>query len=349
MLAMRGNDRMPARKWLLGIVAVACFAVPAPSAGQTLDIYFIDVEGGQATLIVTPSGESMLIDTGWDGFGDRDPKRIMAAAADARVARLDYLLITHFHRDHMGGAPEVVRRLPVGTFLDYGRPVEEGLATQSQFTAYTAVRAKGTLRHPAPGETIPLKGVEVDVVSAAGAVLPSALADASGDANPACASGTSQPERVTENPRSLGVRIRFGQFTFLDVGDLSGSTLAALACPKNLLGHIDAYLVPHHGGADTAIPSVIAAVSPRVAILNNGAAKGGDAPTFAALRAANGVENVWQLHRTQNQGAVNFPDAFIANLEDGAGDTGAWIKLSAREDGSFTVTNGRTGFSRSYK
>ena len=324
-------------------------ALAGMAATQTLDIYFIDVEGGEATLIVAPTGQSMLVDTGYDGFDNRDPDRILAAARDAGLDRLDYLLITHFHRDHVGGAPEVARRLPVGTFVDYGEPVEKNDFTQVPYAAYAAVRASGNHRRPIPGDTIALGGVEINIVSSAGAVISRPLAGASGAPNAACSASDRQPEPVSENTRSMGIRVRFGRFTFLDLGDLAGANLSSLACPNNLLGDANLYLVPHHGNADTAIPAVISAVSPRVAILNTGVTKGGAAAGFAALRAALDIEDVWQLHRTRNEGAVNFADAFIANFEEGEKDTGAWLKVSADADGSFTVANGRTGFNKAYK
>src|ERR1044071_1160064 len=105
------------------------------SAADPLDIYFIDVEGGQSTLIVTPAGQSMLIDAGWDGFDDRDPKRILAAVRDAGITRIDYLVITHFHRDHIGGVPALAQQLPIGTFVDYGEPIEAADFAQAPFKA----------------------------------------------------------------------------------------------------------------------------------------------------------------------------------------------------------------------
>jgi beta-lactamase superfamily II metal-dependent hydrolase len=348
-------------KGLLGVLCAVGAAVILTTGGTalraagTLDIYFIDVEGGQSTLIVAPTGEAMLVDAGWSGSGNRDADRILVAARDAHVERLEALLVTHFHEDHAGGIPEVARRLPVATFLDYGEPVEMRDFAQKPFAAYAAIRARGAVRHPNPGDHLALgavkgaKGVEIDVVTAGGALVQRALAGASGAPNPACATLAEQPVDRTENQRSLGVRLTFGRFTFLDLGDLSGVNLAALACPANLLGHADVYLVPHHGNSDSAIPAVVAAVTPRVAILNNGVTKGGGPPAFTVLRAATGIEDVWQLHRSRNEGADNYPDAFIANLDEGDKDAGAWIKLSADVSGHFTVTNARTGVTKSYK
>jgi len=336
---------------IAAITILTTAAAPEAQARRTLDIYFIDVEGGQSTLVVTPAGQSMLIDAGYSGFANRDPDRIMAAARDAGISRLDYLLITHFHSDHLGGVPEVSRRLPVKMFVDYGEPVETTPFTAEPFAAYKPVREGATRLHPAPGDKLPLSGLDVDVLSAGGrlATRPLSGTPGAGQANPACAALGKLTDPPTENPRSLGIRMKFGKFTFLDLGDLPGKNLAALACPTNLIGHVDLYLVPHHGNEDSAIPAVIAAVTPRVAILNNGKFKGGDADAFSALRGQKGIEDTWQLHKTSHSDATNFPDEFIANLDDGPSDKGAWIKVSAEESGRFTITNGRTGLTRTYR
>ena len=148
-----------------------------------------------------------------------------------------------------------------------------------------------------------------------------------------------------ENPRSTGIRLRFGRFTFIDLGDLSGQPLYSLFCPTNLLGKTDVYLVPHHGGADVVYPATFA-VKPRVAIMNNGEKKGGSRDAFANLRQVAGLEDVWQLHKSLAEGAQNYPDDHVANLDE---TTGHWLKISARDDGSFSVTNGRTSATRTYR
>jgi competence protein ComEC len=322
------------------------------SAAQTLAMYFIDVEGGQSTLIVTPAGESLLIDTGFDGFDGRDPKRILAAALDAGVRQIDYLLMTHFHQDHDGGVVELSRRIPIKTFFDHGDLVRspEALAearwppTLAAYIAYAAARAKGRHVEPKPGEPLPLKGIDAVWVSSAAATIRTPVAGG-GQANTACPAAAPAAAEKLENPRSTGFHLRFGKFRFVDLGDLSGAPLFALVCPSSLLGPIDLYLVPHHGGADSGYAATFAAVQPRVALINNGATKGGSPEAFAALRAVAGVD-VWQLHRSALPGVQNFGDQRIANLDE---STGHWIKAIASEDGSFTVTNGRTGATISYK
>ncbi len=343
-------------KHLVVALAIASSQAAAP---KPLDIYFIDVEGGQATLIVTPAGESLLVDTGFPGNGTfdskpgdprqaRDARRIVAAARDAGVTRIDYLLITHFHADHDGGVVELAQELPIGTFIDHGTvppQAEENVpGTRAMFDAYAAVRAKGRHFEPTPGDRIPLKGVDATVVSAAERTIVQPLAG-SGGLTPQCAATAPPAQEIHENPRSTGFRLQFGQFRFLDLGDLSGEPLYALACPANLVGPVDVYLVAHHGGADAADPATFAAFAPRIAVLNNGARKGGAPETFAALRRATGIADVWQLHRSEVRGSQNFADERIANLDETAAH---WIKVSAKEDGSFTVTNGRTRATKSY-
>src|SRR5215470_11808508 len=166
---------------LAAVVALAFLA-----GGKTLDVYFIDVEGGQATLIVTPAGQSLLVDAGYPGQLSRDPDRIMAAVRDARLTRIDYLLITHLHEDHNGGAAELSRRILIGTFVDYGTPVEATKEVVAAFAEYEVARARSRHLVPKPGDRLPLDGVTVDVLSADGVVLTEPL-EGAGQRNPACA------------------------------------------------------------------------------------------------------------------------------------------------------------------
>jgi competence protein ComEC len=332
---------------LIVAVLLSSAVVFAAVETKTLDIYFIDVEGGQATLVVSPAGESMLIDAGYPGRHGRDPDRIVAAAFDARISRLDYLLVTHLHEDHDGGAAEVARRLPVGTFIDYGEPLQTEPDVVAAFATYVEARRRGAHLIPKPGDRLPMRGLEVTVVSAGGATLAAPLRGA-GEANPACAPVDPREWRNNENPRSIGVHMRWGAFTFLDLGDLMTTKLSDLVCPNNLLGTSDVYLVAHHANNDSNVPAFLAAVRPRVAVVNNGAYKGGAAGALDGLHRFPSIEDVWQLHRAGNEAVQNSDDALIANLADGEQDLAHWIKLSAREDGSFSVTNGRTGERKEY-
>ena len=324
-----------------------------------LNIYFIDVEGGQSTLIVTPGKRSLLIDTGWAGQGTgfspadphqaRDANRIVAAARDAGITRIDFLLITHFHPDHDGGIAELAKLMQVGTFIDHERPSRGAVITgpdiEPAFEAYKALRRGHAHIVPTPGDRLPIPGIRVTVVSSRAQILTTPLPGA-GAQNPLC-SGTPgiAAGDPYENPRSTGILLRFGRFRFLDVGDLSGGPLRGLACPRSLIGPVNVYLVAHHGGPDAADPAIFAAFSPMVAILNNGVTKGGGAATFQSLHHVFGLKDVWQLHASGNAGTENFPPRFIANLDEG---TSYWIKLEAEPDGSFRIHNPRTDVWTSY-
>jgi beta-lactamase superfamily II metal-dependent hydrolase len=324
--------------WLSAQAAMA-------QAAKTLDIYFVDVEGGQSTLIVTPAGESFLVDAGWGGANGRDAKRIMSVARDAGVSQIDYLMVTHFHNDHDGGVPELSRLIPIRTFIDYGEATEKGKKVQEPYDEYARVRRKGVHIEPKVGDKLPLKGIDVQVVSGRGKTLTEPLSGG-GENNPACSAFAKRANDFTENSRSLGFRLVYGSFTFLDLGDLVWNELGQLACPRNMLGHADVYLMAHHGNAFAGVPALTAGVRPRVVIMNNGETKGGDAKTFTTLHGLEGLEDLWQLHRSANKGtAAQADEKFIANLSE---DTAYRLKLSAGQDGSFSITNARTGFTKRY-
>ena len=352
---------MTVKQTVACLVAVAALAamVAHGAAAKTLDIYFIDVEGGQSTLLVTPAGQTLLIDAGFPGSGTfeskpgnprdaRDARRITAAARDAGITHIDYLLITHFHADHDGGVVELAQSMPIRTFVDHGSVVPEAEqnvpGTLDAFNVYAAIRAKGRHLEPKPGDRLPLKGIDAIVVSSARSTIVEPLAGAGGH-NPVCALSARGASEPHENPRSTGICLQFGKFRFLDVGDLTGGPLFALACPNDLIGPVDVYVVAHHGGADAADPATFAAFKPRVALLNNGATKGGEPEMFARLRQNQSVEDVWQMHRSEAAGGDNFADDRIANLDE---RTAHWIKLRANDDGSFRVMNGRTGVWKTY-
>jgi beta-lactamase superfamily II metal-dependent hydrolase len=316
----------------------------AASGTKTLDIVFIDVEGGASTLVVTPARQSLLIDAGYGGREGRDPARIRSAIADAGIERIDYLLVTHFHNDHVGGVPELASSIPIGTFIDYGSPLGTDRMANGAFRNYEPVRGENPHLQPKPGDRLPLDGIEATVVSTGGSLLSEPLAGGGGS-NPACARAEDYAEDGTENFRSIGVMLQFGAFRLLALGDLSGNTLTRLVCPRNLLGEASAYLIAHHGDYDTNVPALYAALRPQVAIMNNGVTKGGSPDAFKTLHAHPGLE-LWQLHESRNPRAVNSPDSRIANVDDGT--TGYPIRLTALADGSFRIANGRTGFARNY-
>lgn len=343
----------------LRVVVVAAFAAACVlplSAAQTLRIYFIDTEGGQSTLVVTPAGQSMLIDTGFPGVGTfsstpgdpsqaRDANRIAAAARDAGVSRIDVLVVSHAHADHIGGVTELAALMPIATFVDNGGPLPEAEAvagTLQAFKWYEAVRARGQHILAAPGKRLPLQGIDVRVVSAGGKTLAAPLKGA-GQPNAACTSATA-PQEPTENPRSVAVVLQFGQFRYFDPGDLTGEPLFELTCPTNLVGRVDVYRVAHHGGADAADPATFDALRPRAAIVINGPMKGGAPNLLAELRKHSDMDG-WQLHHSLLPGAEDVDAARIANLDT---STAHWLLLTATADGTFSITNPRTGATKSY-
>jgi competence protein ComEC len=312
-------------------------ALTSAYAAKTLDIYFIDVEGGQSTLIVSPSGQTLLIDTGYTNFSGRDADRIAAAAKLAHVKRIDYLMITHHHPDHEGGAPNLLERLPVGVILDHGPTVDP--SPDRTYKAYTDAVANREHKVIKPGDTIPVKGLEITVMVAAGAHI-----DRKGEPNPFCAGVTPKDNETGENSQSGGVVVEFGKFRFADLGDLTWNKELALLCPENRVGKIDLFLADHHG-AETS--KSIYGMAPRVAIMNNGARKGGDPKGWKVVRESPGLEDLWQLHFAVAGGKeANVADPMIANVEEHC--EGKYLKVSAEASGAFTVYNPRNKYTRSY-
>ncbi len=320
--------------------------VPA-GAARDLEIYFVDVEGGQATLIIAPSGASMLVDAGWPGFDGRDAARIQAAAKLAGVERIDYLLVTHYHLDHVGGVAPLAEKMPVVHFVDHGPNTETAKSAAALSEAYEKALRKGKRLTVKPGDRIPLRGVDVQVVAARGERIATPLKGAVAP-NPACAGVERKAEDTTENGRSVGFLLSYGKFRFADLADLTWNEELDLVCPNNPIGAVGVYLVNHHGMNSSNSPALVHGLRPRVAIMNNGAKKGGAPEAFQVIRKSPGLEDLWQLHFSLPGGKEhNSPEQVIANPE--AACQGHWLKLVARRDGSFTVTNGRTGFSKRYK
>ena len=333
------------RAFLITVLALAGAAL-LPAA-RNLEIYFIDVEGGQATLFVAPSGESMLIDTGWSGHDSRDANRIAAAAKKAGVKKIDFLLITHFHEDHVGGVPQLAAKLPIRTFIDHGEDVEHDQRAKELYAAYTEYRSKGERILAKPGITIPVKGLEVEVLTADGDVIENPLPGA-GQPNALCSDAKLRAPDPTENARSVGTLITFGKFRILDLGDLTWNKEHELVCPNNKIGTVDLYIVSHHGSALSGSPVLVHALHPRVAIMDNGARKGGDAEAWQTIHTAPGLEDLWQLHYAIAGGKENnTPDPFIANVDE-KGDQGNWLHVTVHPDGAFTVTNTRNKYTKAY-
>jgi len=335
---------------LLFFAAAARVALAIPSAPvSSLQIYFIDVEGGQATLFVTPDKHSLLIDTGWPGAEGRDAQRIASAVKDAGLDRIDYVLLTHYHVDHTGGVPQLVAKIPVGTFIDHGPNRETTDEPTVQVAeAYQKVLAGGQYGHivPRPGDVLPIPGMKVTVISADGNLIAQPL-PGGGATNQYCAASEKRPADQTENARSLGVLITFGKLRILDLGDLTWDKEMELMCPVNKLGHIDLLVVSHHGWNQSSSPALVDTIAPRVAIMDNGAKKGGSPPVWDTIQKAPGLEDLWQLHYSEEGGPTHNVDAArIANPQ--GPDAGNYLKVTVYANGRLAVLNARSGEVKEY-
>jgi len=284
---------------------------------QELQIYFIDTEGGQATLFVAPSGESALVDAG--NPGGRDTDRIMLALQDAGVRQIDHVVITHYHGDHIGGLEALAGRIPIKHFYDHGDNVdarEQAPGFQAWYRAYyPAQKIPHTVA--VPGDRIQIAGLDWRIVTAAGKAIQTALAGApgAGRANPECAAFAPKANNGDENGQSTGSVIAFGKFRMIDLGDLYWNNEFDLACPNNKIGTVDVYLTTHHGLDWSGAPALVHALQPRVVIQNNGPRKGGYKETFKTVYSSPGLEDLWQLHWAEYGTAeYNPPGMFIANL-----------------------------------
>ena len=318
-------------------------------AKDTLEIYWIDVEGGAATLIVTPDNETILMDAGWAGYDDRDPKRI-ADVLENEVGKkeLDYFITSHFHADHAGGVPALSKLVSIKKYVDHGDSVEIGWNERADvlWQNYLAV-AKGNRMQVGPGERLRLKNTEFTFVAAGSKFLSKPIVDRG--PNVACRDAAQREVDKGENGKSVGFMIRMGNFEFLDLGDLTWNYEIETACPSNVFGEIDLYQVTHHGMNMSGAPAHIAAIQPLVAVMNNGHRKGGRPETYELLTSTPSLQDLWQVHRAlETDEAHNTDESQIANLVETKDCKGHWLRATVQPDGSFSIHNSRNGISKSY-
>jgi len=364
---------------LTALLVTAGFAgLLAQTSSATLNIYNIDTEGGQSTLFVNPAGESLLVDTG--NAGDRDLGRIVDTLKVAGVKQIDHMWTTHYHGDHVGSLLALAKQIPIMHFYDHGKPHPNDRIVSAAFLTSCEELSQGKRTIVKPGDKVKMSGLDITAVASANQFIKSNL-PGGGRPNASCSGVQKKDESAymdPDNGESAGFVLTYGKFRTVDLGDLTLNGELELMCPTNRIGSVDLYLTSHHGLAKSGSPALVQGLQPRVVVMNNGTRKGGEPETFKTLHELLGLEDLWQLHWSYNVGLENTPATFIANIEDnatlaavlapppqapgargGPGGPGGFggaahspaylIKISAHQDGTFTVTNTRNGFSKTYR
>ena len=339
-----------------------------------LNIYYIDTEGGQSTLFVSATGESLLVDTG--NAGERDLGRIVEAVKGAGVKQIDHMWTTHYHGDHVGSLLALAKQVPIIHYYDHGKPHPNDRIVSAAFLTSYEELTQGKRTIVKPGDKVKMAGLDITAVASGNQFIRSNL-PGGGRANAACSGVQKKDESAymdPDNGESAGFVLAYGRFRTVDLGDLTWNGELELMCPMNRIGTVDLYLTSHHGLAKSGSPALVHGLQPRVVVMNNGTRKGGELDTFRVLHELSGLEDLWQLHWSYNVGLENTPATFVANMEDnttlagvlappqgagarggpggfgGAAHTPAYlIKVSAQQDGTFTVTNTRNSFSKTYR
>jgi competence protein ComEC len=357
----------------------AVSGLSAQTRDRTLNIYFIDTEGGQSTLYVGPTGESLLVDTG--NAGERDLQRIVETLKTAGVRQIDHMWSTHYHGDHIGALLALAKQMPIAHFYDHGAPHPNDRIVSAAFFASYEELSRGKRTSVAPGDKLRVAGLDITTVASANRFIRSSLRGG-GESNAACAGAQRQDESAyidPDNGESAGFVMAYGRFRTINLGDLTWNGELDLMCPTNRIGAVDLYLTSHHGLDKSGSAPLVHALRPRVAVMNNGTRKGGMPEAFRVLHASPGLEDLWQLHWAHNAALENAPAMFVANVDDNATVAGVLtpapaptpppggrggragggaaaahtpahqITVSVDADGAFTVTNTRNGFRKTYQ
>ena len=340
-------------------VAIFCWLTLTAQADKTLDVYWVDVEGGAATLIVTPAGESILIDTG--NPGTRDAERIHAVATQqAKLKKIDFLITTHFHGDHFGGAAPLSQLMPIGMVYDNGIPVRSPDRNRRDPAFILKVRPYKNMKVDGreivkPGAKLPLKqavgSAQVDLTFVA-AARKFIAAPKRAKKNPLTGSVPPKSEDLSDNANSVASLISVGGFRFLDCGDLTWNMEAELVEPVNRVGTVDVYQVNHHGLATSNNPVLIKSVAPTVSVMNNGHTKGCSPTAFAALTATKSIQAMYQVHKNLRADGKqnNTAEEFIANLDEPKECKAIALKMSVTADGKgYTIFNPRNNYQQTFK
>jgi competence protein ComEC len=299
-------------------------------------------------IITTPDGEKMLIDAGYPRRDNRDTKRVIEAAKSLGIKEFDYVVATHYDTDHSGNIASVDANIPGKVFIDHGDPIPSfGNRPNRDYTSYINAIGQRKRISVKPGDTLPVKGLKITVVTAGGNAITEPL---EGAGKPNQFAETTKPtSQMDNNIGSIGLLYEFGKFKMLDLADLLASVEFDLMCPDNKVGTVDLFMVSHHGYKVSNSKFLIHAIAPKVAIMNNSPTKGGEAAVFDILKTSPGMQDIWQLHNANNAGDKNSPEQFIANPEPEQQCPGRMIKVSAKKDGTFIITNARNSFSKTYQ
>lgn len=335
-----------------GALLITANSLFAGANNGRLDFYFVDVEGGAATVIVTPDGESMLIDSGYPDNGGRDRDRILSVLKDvAQQDHLDHAVVSHWHLDHFGNHAAIAAKFKIQNFWDRGIPdmLQEDPGFIDRVASYRSASQNQSKTLKA-GDFLPLKStgtpLKIQVVTASGDVISN-----HGDPNPFAGEFQPQADDASDNAKSISLLVTYGRFKFLCCGDLTWNTEAKLMTPNNPLGQIDLFMATHHGLSVSNNPVMVLAIDPRVCVCCNGPTKGADKETILTLKRVKSLQAMYQLHRNVRLGESDqAPAANIANLAETVGCKGTWIKASVAKDGAtYTVQLGPEGTPRKFE